>query len=100
MTADMILAENDVTSRILSILLCRMMSEEAKPYEWELASSVGETAKKKGDLTNCNFYRRVTLMTVVMKIYSMLNLQRLERKIDEKKRDEQVEFRKVISCTD
>ena len=97
-TAEMILAENEVTPRILTRLFCRMWHEEAKPDEWELGVLV--KMAKKGDLTDCNNYRGITLTSVIMKIYSMLILKRLERKIDEKLRDEQAGFRKGRSCTD
>ena len=97
-TAEMILAENEVTPRILTRLFCRMWHEEVKPDEWELGVLV--KMAKKGDLTDCNNYRGITLTSVVMKIYSMLILNRLERKIDEKLRDEQAGFRKGRSCTD
>ncbi|XP_068207320.1 uncharacterized protein [Palaemon carinicauda] len=61
--AEIIFAENKVTPRLLTRLFCRMRHEEAKPDE-RGASSVGE----KGDLTDCNNYRGIMLMSVLMKI--------------------------------
>ena len=97
-TAEMILAENEVTPRILTRFFRRMWHEEVKPDDWELGLLV--KIPKKGDLTECNNYRGITLTSVVMKIFSMLILNRLERKIYEKLRDEQAGFRKGRSCTD
>ena len=97
-TAEMILAENEVTPQILTRLFCRMWHEEVKPDEWELGVLV--KMPKKGDLADCNNYGDIALTSVIMKIYSMLILKRLERKIDEKLRDEQAGFKKGRSCTD
>ncbi|XP_068227936.1 uncharacterized protein [Palaemon carinicauda] len=62
------------------------------------AGSIAEYGKK-GDLTDCNNYRGITL-TSVMKIYSMLILKRLEKKTDEELSDKKAGFRKGKSCTD
>ncbi|XP_068227918.1 uncharacterized protein [Palaemon carinicauda] len=62
------------------------------------AGSVSEYGKK-GDLTDWNNYRGITSTSVVMKVYSKLNLKRLESKNDEKLKDEQAGFCKGRSYT-
>ena len=62
-TAEIILAENEVTPRILTRLFCRMWHEEVKPDEWELGVLV--KVPKKGDLADCNNYRGITLTSVI-----------------------------------
>ena len=47
-----------------------MWHEEVKPDNWELGLLV--KIPKKGDLTECNNYRCITLTSVVIKIFSML----------------------------
>ena len=48
----------------------------------ELALGVLVKMAKRGDSTDYNNYRGITLTSAVMKIYSMLVLSRLERKKD------------------
>ncbi|XP_068227059.1 uncharacterized protein [Palaemon carinicauda] len=64
--AEMIFAENKVTPRLDTRLFCRIWREEAKSDGWELAVLVKK--KKKRDLTDCNNYRGIMLMSVLMKI--------------------------------
>ncbi|XP_068219133.1 uncharacterized protein [Palaemon carinicauda] len=65
-TAKMILAECEGTPRVLTRLFCRMWYEEVGPDEWELGMLV--KMAKKGDLTDCNNYRGITLTSVVITI--------------------------------
>ncbi|XP_068209185.1 uncharacterized protein [Palaemon carinicauda] len=92
-TAEMILAENEVTSRILTRLFCKMWYEEAKPNEWELGVLV--KMAKNGELNYSNSYKGIPLISVLTKIYSMRIPKRLERKINDKLSDEKQDFEKV-----
>ncbi|XP_068229445.1 uncharacterized protein [Palaemon carinicauda] len=69
-----------------------MWHEEPKPNEWELGILL--KIAKRGDLADCSNYRGMTLTSVVMKVYNVLILKRLEKKVDESLRDEQAGFRK------
>jgi hypothetical protein len=55
---------------------------------------------KKGDLTNCNNWRGITLLFSSSKILSRIILNRIKRRIDNKLRREQMGFREGRSCTD
>ncbi|XP_068242321.1 uncharacterized protein [Palaemon carinicauda] len=81
-TAEMILAENEATTWLLTRLFYKMWHEEAKPDNWRLGVLVKRA--KIRDLAGCNNYQYITLTSVVMKLYSRLLLKSLERKIYEK----------------
>ena len=55
---------------------------------------------KKGDLSNCNNYRGITLLSIPGKIFSRILLERMKEAVDEHLRDQQSGFRKNRSCTD
>lgn len=55
---------------------------------------------KKGDLTLCNNWRGIMLLSVPSKIMTRIILDRLKSAIDEKLRTEQAGFRQDKSCTD
>ena len=97
-TAEMILAEKNVTPRILFRLFKKMWHAEAKPDDFEIGLII--KLAKKGDLSNCNNYRGITLTSTIMKIFSMLILKRIQDTVESTLRDEQAGFRKGRSCCD
>uniref|UniRef100_A0A914V3E1 Reverse transcriptase domain-containing protein n=1 Tax=Plectus sambesii TaxID=2011161 RepID=A0A914V3E1_9BILA len=68
------------------------------PKEWR--SGVIVTLPKKGDLSKCDNWRGITLLSVPGKILSTVLLQRLQRAIDEQLREEQAGFQRGRSCTE
>ena len=62
----------------------------------------GTTQKipKKGDLTNCNNWRGIKLLSVPGKVFCSIILQRIHTAIDRRLREEQAGFRPGRSCTD
>ena len=55
---------------------------------------------KKGDLPDCNNWRRVTLLPVISKIFCRMMLERIKIGIDKKLRKEQAGFRLKRSTTE
>ena len=55
---------------------------------------------KKGDLPDCNNWRRVTLLPVISKIFCRMMLERIKIGIDKKLRKEQAGFRSKRSTTE
>ena len=55
---------------------------------------------KKGDLTDPNNWRGVTLLSVPGKVFVLILLNRLKSAVDAKMREEQAGFRPGRSCTD
>jgi hypothetical protein len=55
---------------------------------------------KKGDLTNCNDWRGITLLSSSSKIFSRIILNRIKRHIENKLRREKMGFQEGRSCID
>ena len=58
------------------------------------------TLPKKGDLSNCNNWRGITLLSVPGKVFCAVLLNRLKDSIDLKLREEQAGFRSGRSCSE
>jgi hypothetical protein len=55
---------------------------------------------KKGNLTDCNNWRGITLLSIPWKVFLSILLERLRKSIDERLREEQAGFRPQRSTTD
>ena len=55
---------------------------------------------KKGDLSNCDSYQGITLLSIKGKIFNRVLLERMKDAVDEKLRDNQACFRSNRSCSD
>ena len=55
---------------------------------------------KKGDLTNCNNWRGITLLSIPSKIFCNIIIKRLSIAVNKVLRKEQAGFRKGRGCTD
>jgi hypothetical protein len=55
---------------------------------------------KKGDLSNCNNWRGITLLSIPSKVLAKVILHRINAKLDETLRKEQAGFRAGRSCID
>ena len=67
-----------------------------------MSSKTGLIVKlpKKGDLTNCNNWRGIMLLSVTYKVLSRVVLNRLTTTVDPLLRKEQAGFRKGRGCAD
>jgi hypothetical protein len=54
---------------------------------------------KKGDLSSCNTWRRITLLCILGKVLTRIILERLKTSLDKTFRDEQAGFQADWSCT-
>ena len=86
------------TVNILHPLFEQIWNEERFPEEWKEGHLI--KLPKKGDLTNCNNYRGITLLVIVGKVFNRIILNRMKFAVDEKLRDNQAGFRANRSCTD
>jgi hypothetical protein len=50
---------------------------------------------KSGDLTNCNNWRGITLLSIPSKVFRIVLISRITEAVDKKLRQEQAGFRKV-----
>ena len=75
----------------------KVWEQEQIPEDWQ-----GLIVKlpKKGDLTECNNWRGVTLMVVAEKVLDRIIITRIRDGIDDKLRQEQAGFRKGRGTTE
>ncbi|VDP82029.1 unnamed protein product [Schistosoma curassoni] len=94
---DNILAEalkGDVaaTARILHIRFNKIWDEEQVPKDWKERLLI--KISKKGDLSKCDNYRGITLLSIPRKVFNRVSLNRMKDYVDAQLRDQQAGFRK------
>ena len=83
---------------ILHKLYRKVWEEEEIPEDWRQGHLI--KLPKKGDLTECQNWRGITLLSIPGKVLNRIILDRLKKELDGRLRDEQAGFRKDKSCTD
>jgi hypothetical protein len=96
--AEMLKADEHVTPSVLTSILCNIWESEKSPTFWKTGLIV--KLPKKGELTNCNNWRGIMLLSVTSKVLSRVILNRITSAVDPLLRSEQAGFRKGRSCTD
>ena len=91
-------ADIETTSLALHSLFTKIWEQEHSPMEWKEGHLI--KLPKKGDLSNCNNYRGIMLLSVPSKVLSRVLLERMKDEVDCKLREEQAGFRKGRSCAD
>ena len=91
-------ADVPTTVDILYNLFIKVWEEEDFPTDWREGHLV--KLPKKGDLSNCNNYRGITLLSIPGKVFNRILLERIKEATDKQLRDNQAGFRKYRSCTD
>ena len=86
------------TAHALHPLFTRIWNEGTFPTDWKEGHLV--KLAKKGDLSNCNNYRGITLLSIPGKVFNRIILERIKNATDPRLRDEQAGFRKNRSTTD
>ncbi|VDP56337.1 unnamed protein product [Schistosoma margrebowiei] len=96
--AEALKADVVATARILHILFNKIWDEEQVPKDWKEGLLI--KIPKKGDLSNCDNYRGITLLSIPGKVSNRVLLNRMKDCVDTQLRDQQTGFRKDRSCTD
>ena len=96
--AEMLKADEQTTATVLTDILCDIWESEETPLSWKTGLIV--KLPKRGDLTNCNNWRGIMLLSVTYKVLSRVVLNRLTTTVDPLLRKEQAGFRKGRSCAD
>ena len=91
-------ADVEGTADALQPLFTKIWNEECFPKDWKEGHLV--KLPKKGDLSNCNNYRGITLLSIPGKIFNRVILERIQSAADPRLREEQAGFRKNRSTTD
>lgn len=68
------------------------------PTEWKEGYII--KLPKKGDLSKCDNYRGIPLLSIPGKVFNRIILNRMKDQVDTELRDQQTGFRKDRSCTD
>jgi hypothetical protein len=74
------------------------MGREKLPQEWEKGVLV--KIPKRGDLSNCDNWCGIILLSVPSKVFNRVILNRLEGEVETKLSEEQYGYRPQRSCTD
>ena len=91
-------ADIKTSTDMLHPLLVKIWETETVPEEWRKGMLV--KLPKKGDLSSCNNWRGIMLLSIPGKVLSRIMLERLKATLDKRFREEQAGFRQDRSCTD
>ena len=92
--------KGDVTTSVemLYSLFEEIWEKEEIPAEWKEGYLI--KIPKKGDLSRCDNFRGITLLSVPGKVLNRIILERMKDEVDKTLREEQAGFRQDRSCTD
>ena len=82
----------DVIVESLHQLLNLVWTEEEIPNDWKKGLLV--KLPKSGDLSKCDKWRGITLLSIPSKVFTRVLLDRMKNAIDKELRDKQARFRK------
>ncbi|RUS87436.1 hypothetical protein EGW08_004811 [Elysia chlorotica] len=91
-------ANIQTSTEMLHPLLNKIWEQECVPEDWKKGYLV--KLPKKGDLSSCNNWRGIMLLSIPGKVLTRIMLERLKTALDKKLRKEQEGFRQERSCTD
>jgi hypothetical protein len=94
----LIKAEGETLYSEIHKLICSIWNKEELPQQWK--ESIIVPIHKKGDKTDCNNYRGISLLSTVYKILSNILLVRLTPYVSEVIGEHQCGFRRNTSTTD
>ena len=98
LTAELLKVDVGTTIDILNPLIEKIWEQEIFPRDWKNSHII--TLPKKGDLTDCNNYRGISLLSVPGKVICKIILERMKSTVDKDLRKNQAGFRPGRSCTD
>ena len=97
--AELFKADPNTTADLLLPLFTTIWNKKKQvPESWNKGIII--KIPKKGNLSDCNNWRGITLLPIAGKIMAKIVLQRISKAIDNVLRNEQAGFRRGRSCTD
>jgi hypothetical protein len=96
--AEALKADLETSTDMMYNLIGKIWEEEDVPKEWKDGHII--KLPKKGDLSKCENYRGIMLLSTPGKILNRIILNRLKSAVDSSLRDQQAGFRAERSCTD
>ncbi|KAJ8717892.1 hypothetical protein PYW07_005822 [Mythimna separata] len=97
-TAEMLQADLTFAVDVLTPLIEKIWTAEELPDDWNKGLII--TVPKKGDLSQCDNWRGIALLSIPSKVFCRIILDRLSRALEPLLRREQAGFRLSRSCTD
>ncbi|RXN04778.1 endonuclease-reverse transcriptase [Labeo rohita] len=91
-------ADPDLAATILQPFFRTIWERKQAPDDWNKGIIV--KIPKRGALSDCNNWRRITLLSVPSKILAKVIIQRISDAVDKSLRNEQAGFRRGRGCTD
>ena len=91
-------ADTQTSTETLYPLLNKVWEQEQVPEDWKKGHMV--KLPKKGDMSSCNNWRGIMLLSIPGKVLTRIIFERLKTAPDKNLRDEQAGFRQDRSCTD
>ncbi|GFR69577.1 E3 ubiquitin-protein ligase RNF31 [Elysia marginata] len=91
-------ADVDTTATFLCPLFAKVWTSGKYPIDWKEGHLV--KIPKKGDLSRCENYRGITLLSIPGKVFNRVLLNRIKAATDPKLHDEQAGYRSNRSTTD
>ena len=96
--AELLTADLHTTTEQLHKILSTVWKEEQVPDDWKRGVLI--KLPKKGDLSKCENWRGITLLSVASKILTRTMLERMKKSLDQVLRTNQAGFRARRSCSD
>ena len=96
--AEALKADIETSTDMLYELCGKIWEDDEIPNDWKAGHII--KLPKKGDLSKCENYRGIMLLSAPGKVLNRVLLQRLKSAVDTKLRDHQAGFRAERSCTD
>ena len=97
-TIELLRAGGDVTKEVLYELFTKIWDKEEIPEDWSKGLIV--KLPKRGNLTDCDNWRVITLIPVIMKIFGSAIINRIRVGVDNKLRNEQAGYRQGRNTTE
>ena len=91
-------ADIQTSTDMLHPLLRKIWEQERVPEDWKRGHLV--KLPKKGDLSSCNNWRGIMLLSIPGKVLTRIILEKLKTALDKRLRVEQAGFRQDRSCID
>ncbi|VDO92622.1 unnamed protein product [Schistosoma margrebowiei] len=95
--AEALKSDIEVTTNMLHLLF-KKTEEEQVPMDWKERHLI--KIPKKGDLSKCENYRGITLLSIPGKFFNRVLLKRMKNAVDAQLRDQQAGFHKDRSYID
>jgi hypothetical protein len=96
--AELIIAGGETLCSEIHKLICSIWNKEGLPQQWK--ESIIISIHKKGDKTDCNNYRGISLLSTAYRILSNILLPRLTPYVNEVIGDHQCGFRRNRATLD